>query len=91
MPREKCWSHQPHTPGCVGWMEGGSPALPTRSGQMAASQGGLALPSAEAPSNLKHREEEMNTSRDLQTPHAPCLNWHCHPRRDLEKAHQREP
>lgn len=50
----------------MGRMDGGMPALPTHSGQMVVSQGGLALPSAEASSNLKHREDEINTSQDLQ-------------------------
>lgn len=65
----------PTSPGShVGGVHGGLPALPTPSGQMVVSRGGLALPSAEALSNLRHREDEVNISRGLQGPHAPCLN-----------------
>lgn len=54
-------------------------APPTHFGQMVVSWGGLALPSAEVPSNLKHREDEINTSHHLQAPHTAYGNWHCHP------------
>lgn len=79
MPREKCAG--PTSLECrVGGVDGDMPALPTCSGQMAVSQGGLALPTAETPSNPKNREDEINTAQDLQAPQAPCLNWRCHPR-----------
>lgn len=87
MPREKR-AGPTSLGGHVGGLRGGMPALPTRSGQMVAPRGGLALPSAEAPSNLKHGEDEMHTPQDLQAPHAPCLIWCCHAQRGPEKVHQ---
>lgn len=71
--------------GRVGGTDGGMPALPTHSGQMVVSQGGRALPYAGAPLSLMHREEEINTSQDLLTPHTPCLNCYCHSQTGLGK------
>lgn len=73
MPREKCQAHQPWrlraVPG-VGGAAAGMPVLPTHLEQMVGSQGGCAWPSAEAPSNMKHGGDKINTSQDPQMPHS---------------------